>query len=171
MFPISCHDAGSSRFLTVVLSVALWSLMPAPGDQVSLINCIFLKREKSSSTVQQSESNLALFLTPNLGWRAEGRGDAPLAHAVITAAAPFLFPQFVFGLHLPLLTLDFHLLYCKTRGKHLDLCSQQLCNFHLIKGRFINLTLFLFSWDNRSCKCSHWQCWNLRSCLDSSINT
>ena len=118
--------------------------MAAPDDQVSRQLQLPKAGEKLKHCAAVREY-LALLLTPNLGWRAERRGDAPLAHAVITAAASFLFAQFVFGLHLPLLTLDFHLSYCNTRGKYLDLYSQQLCNVHILKGRFINLTLFLFS--------------------------
>lgn len=106
-----------------VLSVALWSLMAALDDWVSHQLHLPKAREMLKHHAAVREYS-ALLLTPNLGWRAEGRGDAPLAHAVITAAASFLFPQFIFGLHLPLLTLDFHLLYCKTGGKYIDLYSQ-----------------------------------------------
>lgn len=88
--------------------------------------------------------NLSLLLIPNVGWRAEGRSDAPLARHHRSCSV-LLFPQFIFGLHLSLLTSDFHLLYCKTRGTYLDLYSQQLHNFHIVKERFIDETSFLFS--------------------------
>lgn len=114
---------------------SVWLCGPSRQPRVmgSLTSCISQSRREtqvrcSSQRVFSSSSDTQ----PGLEGRR--RGDAPLARAIITAAASFLFPQFIFCL-----------LYCKTRGKHLDLYSQQLCNFHVIKESFINLTLFLFS--------------------------
>lgn len=90
--------------------------MAAPDDQVSH-QLLFPKAGEKLKHYAAVRVYLPLPLTLGQSWRAERRGHAHVAHAVITGTVSFHFSQFVSGLHLPLLKLNFHLLYHKTRGK------------------------------------------------------
>lgn len=120
MLPTPCHDSGRSRFLTTVRCCHCCPvpLMAAPDGRVSH-QLLFPKAKEKLKHCAAVRVYLPLPLTLGQSWRTERRGDAHVAHAVITGTASFHFSQVVFGLHLPLLKLNFHLLYHKTRGKYI----------------------------------------------------